>query len=253
MSMQTPSFFRRGRVAVACATLLGALASAHAQTELDDQWHGGISVGGAVASGNTTSQAVTASASAVKANPRDKISLYGLANYGANKTNGLRTTTANRLGVGGRYDYNLTDVIFTFGGADAETNKAGGLASRYGVNGGVGYKLIRDSTTTFDVFTGIGYASVKFTDNTSASGVELLFGEESSHKLSESTTAKQRFVLRPGRGGLGNLATFDASLSTAISGAWSLNTGLAVRYASKVAVGLKSTDTLLTVGFGYKY
>jgi putative salt-induced outer membrane protein len=252
MSLPILTLLRRNGIAFASVLSIGGPA-AQAQTELDDQWRGSVSVGGAVASGNTSSQALTVSADAVKANPKDKISLNGLANYGANKTAGVRTTTANRVSLGGRYDYNLTDVVFAFGGADAETNKAGGLSSRYALNGGAGYKLIRSASTTFDVFAGLGYAHIEFTDNTSAGGVELLLGEESTHKLSASTSAKQRFVFRPGRGDLGNLATFDASLSTAVTGAWSLNTGLVVRYASKAAPGLKSTDTLLTVGFGYKY
>ncbi|MEO8280573.1 MAG: DUF481 domain-containing protein [Ideonella sp.] len=51
----------------------------------------------------------------------------------------------------------------------------------------------------------------------------------------------------------GNRATFDATVATAISGGWTLNTGFSVRYDSKVAPGLKNTDTLLTAGFGYKY
>ena len=42
-------------------------------------------------------------------------------------------------------------------------------------------------------------------------------------------------------------------MATAIAGGWTLATALSVRHASKVPAGLKSTDTLLTVGFGYKF
>jgi putative salt-induced outer membrane protein len=254
MSLITSTSAPLVRAVLALGLSFVVAASAQAQAkEPDNQWHGGISVGGALASGNTNSRVLTGSADAVKENKVDKVSLYGLVNYGSNKAAGVTTTTSNQLRLGGRYDYNLSDKTFVFGGAELETNKAGGLQSRYGLNGGVGYKVIRTATTTFDVFAGLGYSGVKFTNNTSANGVELVLGEESTHKLSETTTAKQRLVIRPGQGDLGTLTTFDAGLATAISGGWTLNTGLSIRSASKVAVGVKGTDTLITVGFGYKY
>jgi putative salt-induced outer membrane protein len=244
-----------------CSALTGAAAfvmllaagAAMAQDEPDGKWHGGITIGGAFASGNSSSRVLTGSADAAVATTVDKISLYGNVNYGRSDIDGVRTTTSDQVRLGGRYDYNLSEALFVFGGANAETNKVAGLKSRYGLNGGVGYKVIRTAETTFDVFAGVGYSTVKFTDDSSANGAEFMLGEESTHKLSESTTFKQRLEFRPGQGDLGNLATFDAALATAISGAWTLNTGLAVRYASEVAPGLKSTDTLLTVGFGYKF
>lgn len=253
MSAATRSLLHRVRIGTAGVALLGVAAGVQAQSEPDNLWHGAVTLGGAVASGNSSSQALSGTADATKVSKIDKISLYGLVSYGRSTIAGVRTTTSDNVRLGGRYDYNLGDKVFAFGGTEAETNKVAGLRSRYGLNGGLGYKLIRTPSTTLDVFAGVGYSSVKFTDDSSADGVELVLGEESSHKLSDTTTLKQRLVFRPGRGGLGNLATFDAGLATAIAGGWTLNTGLAVRYASKVAPGLKSTDTLLTFGFGYKF
>jgi putative salt-induced outer membrane protein len=239
--------------AAAAFVMLLTTATAHAQDEPDGKWHGGITIGGAFASGNSASRVLTGTADAAVATTIDKISLYGNVNYGRSDIDGIRTTTSDQVRLGGRYDYNLSESLFLFGGANAETNKVAGLKSRYGINTGAGYKIIRTAETTFDVFAGVGYSKVKFTDDSSANGAELMIGEESTHKLSDTTTFKQRLEFRPGQGDLGNLATFDASLATAISGAWTLNTGLAVRYASEVAPGLKSTDTLVTVGFGYKF
>lgn len=231
------------------STLVALALGAQAQSNLDGQWHGGISIGGAFASGNTSSKTLAATADGAKETPADKITLYGLANYA--RSGG--TTTADLLRLGGRYDYNLTERTFAFGGGEAETNKAGGVDSRYALNAGAGYKVIRTPSTSWDVFGGIGYSGTRFTDGTTRNGPELLLGEESSHKLSESTSVKQRLVVYPGTSKVGTRATFDAGLATAISGGWTLNTGLAYRYASKVAPGLKRGDTLLTFGFGYKY
>jgi putative salt-induced outer membrane protein len=242
-----------GRCIVLAAAMMALGAGAQAQTPVDGKWHGGVSIGGAAASGNTSSTTLAANAEAVRATSMDKITVYGLGNYAKGKVNGVDTTTANLFRVGGRYDYNLTDRLFAFGGGESETNRAGGVDTRYALNGGVGYKLVRTDTMSWDVFGGLGYSDTEFTDGTQRNGAELLLGEESSHKLGESTTVKQRLVIYPGGSEVGTRATFDAGLATAISGGWTLNTGLSYRYASKVAVGLKKADTLWTVGFGYKF
>lgn len=243
------------RLALALGATALALAShaALAQDTPDGQWHGGLSISGALASGNNSSRTLAANADASRATAEDKLSLYGLANYGRNKVDGTDTTTADLLRLGGRYDFNLGQQWFSFGGAEGETNKAGGVRNRYSLNGGVGYHLLKDDTNSWDVFGGLGYTDTRYTDGSSANGAQVLLGEESSHKVSETTTLKQRFVYYPGGGELGHRATLDAGLATRIAGGWTLNAGLSSRYASRVPAGTKKTDNLLTVGFGYKF
>jgi putative salt-induced outer membrane protein len=245
------SIASRSMISLALASACAALAAEPPKP--DNRWHGNIVLSGTAASGNASSITLSATADAVKASTIDKINLSALVNYGRSETNDLSTTTADQAWARGRYDYNLTSSVFAFGGAEAETNEVGGLSSRYGLNGGLGYKLIQTEATSFDVFAGVGYGGVDYTDGRSASGFELLFGEESSHKLGASTTVKQRFVFRPGQNELGNFATFIAGLATTITGSWTLNLGLNVQYASDVPPGVKTTDMLLTAGFGYKF
>ncbi|MBK6863733.1 MAG: DUF481 domain-containing protein [Ideonella sp.] len=102
--------------AVAAASLF-AVAAAQAQTEPDGKWHGAISLGGAFATGNTDTLSVTLAADATKVRPIDRVSLSGLVNYGKSTINGVDTTTADQAWIRGRYDYNLTEVVFVFGGA----------------------------------------------------------------------------------------------------------------------------------------
>jgi putative salt-induced outer membrane protein len=240
-------------LALGALTLTLASPATQAQDTPDGKWHGGLSVSGALASGNSSSRTLAANADASVATVEDKLSLFGIANYGRNKNAGVDTTTADLLRLGGRYDFNFGPQWFSFGGADAETNKAGGVRDRYSLNGGLGYHLVKDDATNWDIFSGVGYTATRLTDGSSANGAQVLFGEESSHKVSETTTLKQRLVYYPGGGDLGNRATFDAGLATQISGAWTLNAGLSSRYTSRVPVGTKKTDNLLTVGFGYKF
>ncbi|MFT7721844.1 MAG: DUF481 domain-containing protein [Roseateles sp.] len=243
----------RFTLALGTAALALASQAALAQDKADGLWHGGVSVGGAFSSGNNDSRTLAANADASRVTAQDKISLYGIANYGRNEVDGVKTTTADLLRLGGRYDFNLGPQWFSFGAAEGETNKVGGVRDRYNLSGGVGYHLLKNDTHSWDVFGGVGYTDTRFTDHSRVHGAQALLGEESGHKLSDTTTLKQRLVYYPGGGDLGSRATFDASLATQVSGGWTLNTGLSSRYASRVPAGTKKTDNLLTVGFGYKF
>lgn len=58
---------------------------------------------------------------------------------------------------------------------------------------GAGYHLITTPVTTFDVFAGVGYNHFKYKGHGSDGAVELMLGEESARKLSDTTTFKQRW------------------------------------------------------------
>jgi hypothetical protein len=55
-------------------------AAAPAQSPIAGKWHGGVSIGGAMASDNTRSTTFAANANAVHATTADRIRLYALGN-----------------------------------------------------------------------------------------------------------------------------------------------------------------------------
>ncbi|TXI15525.1 MAG: DUF481 domain-containing protein [Roseateles sp.] len=245
--MTRPSF------ALTAAALLLASPLAGAQTDKDGLWHGGLSLGGALSSGNNDSLTLSANADLTRATELDKLNLYGVGNYGRSRVNGVTATTADLLRLGGRYDDNFDRDWFGFGGLEGETNKSGGVQSRYNLNAGLGYHLLRSDAHSLDLFGGLGYNNTRYTDDSRRDGAQALLGEESSHKLSETSTVKQRLVYYPDSSGLGTRVTLDASLATQIAGSWTLNTGLSSHYSSRVPEGTRRTENLLTVGFGYKF
>ena len=235
-----------------------AAGAVHAQTVTDGQWHGALSAGGSFANNNSTTQNLNFNADGSKATLQDKVSLYSLANYGRSTVNDVKTRTAQLLRAGGRYDYNLSPDAFAFGGAELETNKPQNINSRYALNAGAGYHVIRSKETAFDVFAGIGYSGKRFTAAvapapSSVNGAELLLGEEYSHQLSATSAFKQKLVIYPGQSDMGLRSTLDMSLATVVANAWTLNVGANINYNSKPGAGFKTTSSLLTVGFGYKY
>jgi putative salt-induced outer membrane protein len=243
-------------IALTLAAIVGTTSmAATAQTKPDGNWHGASGVGLSFASGNTSSNALSITGDTSKETTADKITAYGLMLRAESKNAaGVKSKTSDLLKLGGRYEWNINDRLYAFGGGELERNQLIGLDLRKSVNAGLGYKVIRDANTTFDVFGGIGWSGFDYkAPAIDRSGAELLLGEESTHKLSPTVSFKQRFVYYPGAKEIGNRATFDAGLSAALAGNLSANVTLSNRYQSKVAIGAKTTDTLLLVGVGYKF
>ena len=195
---------------------------------------------------------------AVRATAQDKLSLYGNALH----TSSNGDTTGEQVRLGGRYDYNLGPAVFGFGGADLERNKFSNLKLRSQLVGGLGLHAIKTPETLWDLFGGLAYTSDKFFTRTFIDGstrgsygyASLFLAEESTHKFSETTSAKQRFALYPNISQTGEFrATWDAGLAVAMSKTMNLNVGLGVTYNSEPGAGRKSIDTLFTTGMSVKF
>jgi putative salt-induced outer membrane protein YdiY len=238
--------------------LVVALAHAQATVKPDGQWRSSFGLGASNASGNTRASSLTLVGDAVKATAGDRLSGYGRALYARS----AGVTTGEELGLGGRYDYDLSSALFGYGGIDLLRNKLGNLSLRSQLSAGLGWHVIKSPTTTFDLFGGVAYSNDKFINATRIDGAlrssyaytSLMLGEESTHKLSDTTSFKQRFVMLPNLKNSGEYrASWDAGLAVAMSKAVNLNAGFSWRYDSQPGTGLKSTDTLLTTGVSMKF
>jgi putative salt-induced outer membrane protein YdiY len=245
----------------ALATLaLAAATAAQAQATVknDGQFRAALGLGASLASGNTKTTNLALTADGVRATDNDKLSLYGNLQYA--RSNG--TTTADQLRLGTRYDRNLGAQLFGFGSLDLERNKFANLDLRAQLGAGLGWHVIKSPSTTFDVFGGLGYVSDKYRSAMSIDGrvrdsygyLSLLLGEESTHKLSDTTSFKQRLTLVPNLKNRGEYrANWDAGLAVAMSKTMNLNVGFGFAHNSEPGPGRKSTDTLLTTGVSVKF
>jgi len=240
------------------ATLAG---TAQAQVKNDGLWRGAGGAALAIASGNTSTQAFSASIDMANATTRDKITLGAGINYGSSKVNGNSSTTANRWAGAGQYDYNLSARIYVFGKLGLEGDEVADLSWRSTLAAGLGYKLIESQAMTLSVFGGAGYSTDKYDVNQTIgdktakrfSRASLLLGEESSYQLSATTTFKQRLEIYPGLSGdKAVLAKFNASLAVAMSNTLSLTAGLTNSYNSKPPLGNKKSDVGLFMGVNLK-
>lgn len=244
------------RLAISLAVLASTSVFADPPKE-DGQWRGALAASLALASGNTTSSNFSVGATGLKATKEDKLSVFLTSLYGSNEVGNTTNKTANRTRGGLRYDWNLSDRTFVFGLAELENDKIANLDSRFSLGAGFGYKVIKEKDTAFDIFGGIGYRADKNTvfsslgrsSSVSTNATELLLGEESSHKLSDNSSFRQKLTIYPNLSDSGkNRAQFDAGFVTSIANGINFQVSLSNRYNSDVPTGAKKSDLLVLTG-----
>jgi putative salt-induced outer membrane protein len=249
----------RASVALAAATACGAtFAQAPAPIPTDGLWRGIGGAAMAVTSGNSTSRSFLVNGSGQRLTTQDKISVGGFLNYAS--ANG--TKSAEKWAGFGQYDWNLTPRMFAFGRLGLEGDGITELDLRSQLAGGVGYKVITTPNTQFTVYGGLGYTQDRYgklqfiggKNGTRFSRASLYLAEESSHKLSDTTSFTQRLDLYPGfTGDKAFTARFQAGLAIAMSTTLSANVGLLSNYSSKPALGAKKLDNALFTGINTKF
>ena len=249
--------FRFATIALATLCTAGA-AWAQATVKPDGQFRSSLGLGASLSSGNTKAQNLSFTGDGVRATATNKTSLFGNVQYA--RSGGI--TTAEQLRLGGRQDHDLGGALFVFGGLDFERNKFANLQLRSQLSGGLGWHAIKTPNTTWDLFAGLGYTSDRYIARTLIAGANrsqysyatLVLGEESTHKLSDSTSFKQRLSLTPNLNDRGEFrATWDAGLAVSMSKAMNLNVGFSLAHNSDPGVGRKTTDSLLTTGVSVKF
>lgn len=239
-------------IALAAALALAA-APALAQPKKDGNWRGSLTLSLSLSSGNTESTNASLAAEAARATGRDKVTLSAKALRGESETAGVTTKTAALYQLGGRYDRDLNDRLFAFGSAGLERDELQRLDLRSSLGAGLGWHAIATPETTFDLFAGVGATREEYATR-SRSFTEVVIGEESSHRITDTTTFSQKLSLFPNLEESGEYrANFDATLATAIAAGWTFNVTLTHRHVSDPQPGLEKGDTLLLVGVASKF
>jgi len=252
----------RTRIALVAATISMALAGqaawAQATVKEDGQWRAALGAAYTASGGNTRATTLSGMADAVRATTGDKTSLYASALYGSSQG----TKTADQWRLGAKHDWNLSTQLYVFGLAEAERDDLAGLQSRATLGGGVGWKFFNTEALKFEAFGGAGYVADRFEAprlidgalRRSYSHATLLLGEESVHKLGQSTTVRQRLVAYPDLGNRGEYrATWDAGIAVPATQSMNLTAGVNVKYNSDPGSGVKKADTLFTTGISIKF
>lgn len=246
------------RAVLPMALAAAGLAQAQPTVKPDGQFRAVFGLGASLASGNTEANNLSFNFDGVRATETGTSTLYARGNYAS--TDG--ETTAEQWRLGGRHDHVLSPDYFAFGGLDLEQNKFTNLKLRGQLNGGLGWHVVQSPQTTFNLLAGVGYTSDSYYEPMLINGAvrssfdyaNLLLREESTHQLTDSTSAQQRLTVTPNASQWGEYrANWDGSVAVAINKTMSLTVGLAVAYNSEPGPGRQTTDTLFTTGISVKF
>jgi putative salt-induced outer membrane protein YdiY len=236
---------------------------------LTDYWSGLLDTGLSATRGNSESLTFNLSGKAARVTDRDKISAYAEAIYSKSTVNGVSSTTAHDIRGGVRGDVNMTERLYIFAFTDLEYNAFQHLDLRNVLGGGFGYHVIKDKTTTFDVFGGGSFeqeyfAAYNLTSTnptpppptistpvvalTRKSG-EIVIGENFNKKVNSRFTLNEAFSIYPNVSETGSYRfQFDASASTKLKNWLGWQVTYSDRYISNPPLGLKGNDQLLSTG-----
>jgi putative salt-induced outer membrane protein YdiY len=216
---------------------------------LIDLWTAHLALGFAKATGNSKTTNLSVNATAVRETTLDKTSVYFTSIYANSTTDGVASTTANAQRGGFSYQLNITPRLFGFGGADFESDEFQSLDLRFVPGGGLGYHVIKNASSTFDIFGGGTLDKEYYYHNVTRSYGEAQVGEDYLYKMSKSTTLHERVVLYPNLSDTGQLRlNFDASSDTKLRKWLAWQVSISDRYISNPLPRNLRNDLIITTG-----
>jgi putative salt-induced outer membrane protein len=244
-------------------TLIATIAPLCAQAQLvskpDGETRSLWGLSASASDGNTRATSVTMTGEAVRQTDESKWGFTGRANYARDDV----ATTAANLYLGTQYDRNFVDMpLFGFGKLDYLRDRPANIESRFSAYGGLGQHLVRNDEHSWDISAGLGYTEDRYVAPADVAGqlrsrygrVEAVLSETSTHQLTPTTSARQKFDLYPNLHNEGEYrAVIDLGLAVAITDRLQLTTGLLYRYDSDPGLGLKNYDTLFVTGIAVRF
>jgi putative salt-induced outer membrane protein len=260
------TFNRILRAAAAAVSLFVLTPSALAELApppKDGLWRGIAGAALSATSGNTKTSSVLLNADAVRASEQDKFALGVTVNHARGTDEaGERTTTADKASAFGQYDRDFAPRWFGFGRLAYDRDALIDLSSRNAVTLGIGHRLIDTEAHSFTLSGGLGYVTERYSSlQTIADETDTRFGrptaflaEESAHKLTQTTSLKQRLEAAPALDGSGSvLWKFNANLDVAINKSLSLTVGVIDTYNTEPPEGAAKNDVSVFTGINYRF
>ena len=215
---------------------------------LGDLWGGTFDTGVGLVRGNSDSTTFTFGLNAVRAAPRDTITLYTISAFSRSAVNGVASTTAQSIAGGVRYDLNVSNKAFGFGTVDLFNDRFQDLDLRTVIGAGGGYHAIKNNRTTFDLLAG-GAFDREFFSTFNRSSAEILLGETLTHKFLASSAFNESVFFYPNMSQTGNYrTTISLGVVTKLTKLLSWQTTFNDFYLSDPPLGKKSNDLIFSSG-----
>jgi putative salt-induced outer membrane protein len=217
-------------------------------------WAGGASIGFALTGGNSETKNLAIAFTADRKTSHDEIALYTNTIYATNDAAGaVPSVTANATQGGGRYNRNLTKLVFAFGSADFQTDALQNLNLRSVLGGGLGFHAIKTNRTTLDLLGGVNYTKENYI-GLDRNFAALTLGEELTYKLGASTVLAEKLYFFPDLSDTSQYrGTFNFGTITKISKWLGWQNAFGDIYVTNPPMGKKQNDVQLTTGINVAF
>jgi hypothetical protein len=226
-------------------------------------WKGGVSIGLAIARGNSDTTSLSSGFTADRKTLNDELTIYESSIYTSN--GGVNSgTTANSILGGIKYDRNFSKRLFGFVSGDFTHDELQGLNLRSIYSGGLGWHWINNPNTTLDLLGGINYTRETYSSSTTATTTGLSVdrnlpgittGEVLMHKFGASTVVTQDFYFYPDLSSIDQYRfSVDFASVTKINKWLAWQFSLSDRYVTDPPiVGTKTNDVILSTGLNVSF
>jgi putative salt-induced outer membrane protein YdiY len=209
------------------------------------KWHGNVTAGGYLQSGNIDRAGASFSAEALRRTENDRFKLRYIFNYAEEDGN---VTARNHYGEI-KYDYFFTKKLYGFVGTELLNDKFSDTKLKTFVGPGVGYQLWDDPVKSLLFEAGLSYFNWDRYEGLGEDGISARLGFDFRYNILKWLNFTDRYVLYPtiGKGGIyfwRNEAALNIPLGEipTLGGRWSLKFGNIIDYNSDPAPGFKRTD-----------
>jgi hypothetical protein len=258
----TPSTGARVRIPLANAAAIRSLETETAyerslHPKLLQSWQTTTALGFALARGNSRTTNLNFAFNAGRTTLHDKFTAYATSVYASS---GLAVApgvtagvTANAITGGARYQHDIRDRAFAYGGADFDYNELQFLNLRSILGVGAGYHAIAQPKTKLDLFAGGNYTRESYSTGILRSVAAATVGDTFTHQWN-ATSINQNFNFYPQLGPLGPYRfAFNVTVATKIHAWLGWQTTLGDLYISDPIPETVANDLIFSTGINVTF
>lgn len=147
-----------------------------------------------------------------------------------------------------RGERRISKKMFGFAGFGSERDAYQDMTFRGSLSSGVGLRWVETEATQFNLHTGLAYSEERYRASRAEKGLELLFGSELRHQLSDTSRVTHRLVLYPDSVGGGLRMAMQADLTTRINSHFGLQLAVLQKYRERARETSSHLDTIFFTG-----
>ena len=215
-----------------------------------DGWGGSLEAAISATRGNSASETFNFGLRAVRTSSHDRLGIYFISIF--SDTGQTAASFTNTWRGGSRYEVNMGRRFYTFGFNDVEHDRFQNLDLRVVGGGGLGFKVIKNPRTIFQVFSGGSANHEEFHNGIARQSREFVLGNDFSRQLSRTVSVTESLIVYPNLSTRGQYrVNFDSSLVTRLNSWLAWQVTASSRYISNPAPGNKNNDVLMTTGIRF--